>query len=259
MELACSALAFCKRPLEVALDGVAGLGFQCVDLAVLEGWAHVHPSELVRKVEAKSPSLRELLERRGLRCVAMNCGLGARERPERLRRFLAVARLAKTLGAGVITLPGGAGSVHSAAEAFQPLVRLAANEGVRVTAETHIGNTTERPAAAAALCEAVPGLMLTLDPSHYAAGPARGEDIGPVLPYVRHVHIRDAGTSGEALQVPYGTGSVDVEQILTRLAESGYDGAVSIEYIEGFGPDAVEESVATAADHIRGILSQING
>jgi hypothetical protein len=41
--------------------------------------------------------------------------------------------------------------------------------------------------ALAELCQLVPGLGLTLDPSHYLNGPQRASYDG-VIPFVRHVH-----------------------------------------------------------------------
>ena len=44
----------------------------------------------------------------------------------------------------------------------------------QMTIETHIGQVTEDPAVAAEIARRVPGLGLTLDPSHYYAGPLQG-------------------------------------------------------------------------------------
>jgi sugar phosphate isomerase/epimerase len=53
-----------------------------------------------------------------------------------------------------------------------------------------------------------------------------------VLPFVRHVHLRDAGSDGEHLQVAAGTGRVDFQWIVSRLHANGYAGKFAIEYID---------------------------
>jgi sugar phosphate isomerase/epimerase len=50
-------------------------------------------------------------------------------------------------------------------------VKVARSEGVILTVETHSDTLTADPAGAVELCRRVPGLGLTLDPSHYVAGP----------------------------------------------------------------------------------------
>ena len=82
------------------------------------------------------------------------------------------------------------------------------------------------------LCEAEPGLGLTLDASHYYAGPNQGSDFSAVFPYVRHVHLRDAGADWEHLQVPAGAGRVDFRRIVEGLHAQGYKGKFAIEYID---------------------------
>ena len=62
--------------------------------------------------------------------------------------------------------------------------------------------------ARAVLCERVPGLGLTLDPSHYIAGPHQGKNYDQVFPYVRHVQLRDTGRGPNQFQVRVGQGEV---------------------------------------------------
>jgi sugar phosphate isomerase/epimerase len=78
----------------------------------------------------------------------------------------------------------------------------------------------------------VPGLGLTLDASHYYAGPNQGADFSAVLPFVRHVHLRDAGADWAHIQVPAGSGRVDFGDIVRRLHALDYGGKFAIEYID---------------------------
>jgi sugar phosphate isomerase/epimerase len=115
---------------------------------------------------------------------------------------------------------------------LKALVPVAAAHGVQLTVETHSNQLTEHPDVAVRLCEEVEGLALTLDASHYYAGPNQGADFSAVLPYVRHVHLRDAGSDWDHIQVPAGTGKVPFGEIVTRLDALGYAGKFAIEYID---------------------------
>jgi sugar phosphate isomerase/epimerase len=120
----------------------------------------------------------------------------------------------------------------AAAAALHPVVERATAAGADAAVETHVGHMTEMPAGTVDLVEAVPGLGVTLDPSHFYAGPAAGENIESVYTYVRHVHVRDAGAGAESWQLPFGTGEIDFQRILSDLRSVGFGGPVSIEYIE---------------------------
>jgi sugar phosphate isomerase/epimerase len=115
---------------------------------------------------------------------------------------------------------------------LQDLVAVATDRGVRLTVETHTNQLTEWPAVAVQLCQAVPGLGLTLDASHYVAGPNQGADFSVVFPHVGHVHLRDAGADWEHIQVPFGSGRVDLAAIVEGLHRAGYEGKFAIEYID---------------------------
>ena len=55
---------------------------------------------------------------------------------------------------------------------------------------THAQTLTADPQVAVALCQAVPGLDLTLDPSHFLQGPNPNVDYDSVFPYVQNVQRR---------------------------------------------------------------------
>ena len=68
-------------------------------------------------------------------------------------------------------------------------------EGLVLALMTDSTTLTADPAQAAALCKAVPGLALTLDPSHYIQGPHAGGNYDEVFPFVQNVLLRDTGRS----------------------------------------------------------------
>ena len=84
------------------------------------------------------------------------------------------------------------------------------------------------PSGARELCERVPGLGLTLDPSHFINGPHQGGAYDELLPYVRHVHLRDTGKAPGKLQVRVGQGEVEYGRILSQLQRHRYDRILSV-------------------------------
>jgi sugar phosphate isomerase/epimerase len=108
------------------------------------------------------------------------------------------------------------------------LARMAQQEGVVLTVATRIGTLTELPDVAVELCQRVPGLGLTLDPSHFIAGPHQGAPFDAVYPFVRHVWLRDTGRGPGQFQVRVGQGEVEYGRIATQLARFHYDRLLTV-------------------------------
>ena len=234
-----STLGWSKASLEEALAGIAALEFGQADLALHEGWAHLSPADLAAggpaRVQQEASRVRATVERLGMKRVsACNVGLGRVEAAEQRRRLEAVCDLAQALEVPVITIPAAPQGAPFEAEVgrLRELLPVAAGRGVQLTVETHVGCLTETPEVAVRLCQEAQGVALTLDPSHYYAGPNQGTDFSAVFPYVRHVHLRDAGKRREELQVPAGSGEVDWDALVRGLHDAGYEGKFAIEYID---------------------------
>jgi len=234
-----STLGWSKQPLAAAIDAIGALEFGQVDLALHEGWAHLDPSALVQAgpagVRRHADQIRQQIERLQMKRVsAFNVGLRAADSAEEQRCLEAVCDLAHALDVTVITIGSArrGTAVEDEIHRLTALVPIAAERGVLLTVETHVNQLTERPDVAVRLCESVDGLGLTLDASHYYAGPNQGADFSAVLPFVKHVHLRDAGTDGDHMQVPAGSGKVDFRWIVTSLHRLDYEGKFAIEYID---------------------------
>ena len=83
-------------------------------------------------------------------------------------------------------------------------------------------------AAVRAMCDAVPGLHLTLDTGHVAAW---GEDPVELLDLAGHVQLRQARRGVPQVHVD-DHGDVDFAAVMRRLDQLGYEGLVSIEYVD---------------------------
>jgi Xylose isomerase-like TIM barrel len=93
--------------------------------------------------------------------------------------------------------------------------------------EPWAGGSVSSIEAVRALADAVPGVRFLIDTGHVTAW---GGDVLELLPFAGHVQVRDA-RPGEA-QVAPGEGQVDFGAVLGRLAEIGYEGAISVEYFD---------------------------
>jgi sugar phosphate isomerase/epimerase len=246
--IACSSLTFAGRPLDEALRRIADLGFDHVDLAVYQGWAHVNPADLAADGEAVIAAVLSALARAGLRVNALNVGVGRDlTDPEHDRRLRGVCMLAAALEVQVLTLqtPAAGTPLDEAARRMTRVKAMVEQAGLIPAFETHTKMVTEDPATVLRLVELVPDMRITLDHSHYVFGNVRSHRWVDLLPHTAHVHLRDSGPDGDHVQVEPGTGEVDMAGLLRRLVERGYDGPISLEYIEGMG--GVDAAACTIA------------
>jgi len=162
--------------------------------------------------------------------VALDLDFGDADTKSYRRRFEAMCRLAKPLTVAVLTIPAApAGtSFDDEVRRLAALNEIARREGLVLTVATDAEALTADPAAAAALCKAVPGLGLTLDPSHYIQGPHRGASFDEVYPYVQNVHFRDTGKGPGEFQVRVGQGQIEYGRIISQLERHGYNRALTV-------------------------------
>jgi sugar phosphate isomerase/epimerase len=226
--VACSTLCFARHPLEEALHRISELGFGKADIALHERGPHLRPSAVAADVHRAAQEVRI---GPGLAPAAFSVCIEGTNPAEYIKQFRAVCRLACLSTVPVISLPAassGAG-LDAEVERLKRLVHLAEQEGVVLTVPTEGGTLTEDPAAAVALCERVPGLGLTLDPSHYLVSQHESKDMDHVYPYVRHVRLRDTGRGPNQFQVRVGQGEIEYGRIISQLARYGYDRLLSVD------------------------------
>jgi sugar phosphate isomerase/epimerase len=162
-----------------------------------------------------------------------------------LPQWEAVVKLAARLKARLINVmaPSAKMKREDAAVMLKKMQEVAARSGVILTIETHVGQITERPTDALWLCQQVPGLALTLDPSHYYAGPNQGAKFDVLYPYVQGTGFRAGGMNWQSIQLPWGEGPIDFAEVVRKLQAAGYKGFYVSEYIEGHNQiDALKES-----------------
>lgn len=228
MYVACSTLCFGRYPLEKALRTIAELEFTKVEVAIHEAGPHLRPSEVSADVSTIAQKLRL---GQGLIPSAFDVRIDARDEAEFERHLHGVCRLAHLSTVPLLTLPAGPVGVGLDAEAarWRKLVPLADKEGVILSLSTQTGTVTEDPDVAVRLCQRVPGLGLTLDPSHFMTGPHAAKSYDAVFPYVRHVHLRDTGRGPNQFQLRVGQGEIEYGRIVSQLARHRYERLLSVD------------------------------
>ena len=227
MFVACSTVCFSKEPLESALRHIAELEFNKIDLAIVEDSPHLRPSEAADHPEA---TLHRVRYGPSLTPSALDLNFGDADPKTYRRRFEAMCRLAKPLTVAVLTIPAAPLGTPFDDEVtrLRSLTDYASREGLVLTLETHSETLTSDPAVAVALCKAVSGLGLTLDPSHYISGPLQGGSFDEVYPYVQNVHFRDTGRKPGEFQVKIGQGEVEYGRVVSQLERHGYNRALTV-------------------------------
>lgn len=253
MRVAGSSLLYSRLSFEDACRRLSDLGFDAVDVGVQEGWAHLDPSAVVGTVESTAAEIDDACRAAGLDPVALNANAGDVALETEVERVGAVVDLADELDVPVVTLPAASTDRPLAEDLdrFRTLVETAAGTDVTLTVETHWDTLTEDPDTAAAYAANVPELGYTLDPGHFVVGvDDHDEPWAELLADVAHVHLRQAGTGWDEIQLPVEEGDIDVEAFVRSLRDVGYDETITVEYIDSL--DGVDpEDAARQADELR--------
>ncbi|MBL8795416.1 MAG: sugar phosphate isomerase/epimerase [Planctomycetia bacterium] len=228
MFVACSTLCFGKYPLERALQIIRELEFAKIDVAIHEQGPHLKPSEVAADVNRCAQRIRIGT---CLCPAAFSVEIHADNEEGYTQHFRAVCRLARLSTVPVISIPAApsGSNLDVEAERLGKLVQLAEADGVILTVDTRVGTLTELPAGAVELCQRVPGLGLTLDPSHYIIGPNQNKSHDQVFPYVRHCRLRDTGRGPEQFQVRVGQGELEYGRVVNQLLRSHYDRGLTVD------------------------------
>lgn len=241
--VACSTLCFTKHPLDRALRLIGELEFNKLDVAIDERGPHLKPSEVAADVALAAQRIRI---GPSLSPAAFSVEIEAADSEDYRRQLKAICHLARISHVSLITIPAAANTSRADEEVrrLAGLVHLTETEGILLTVETRMGTLTEIPDQAAELCRQVPGLGLTLDPSHYISGPNRGASYDQVYPFVRHVHLRDTGREPGHFQVRVGQGQIEYGRIIAQLARYHYNRLLTVEiYDVPDSPYVMEQEV----------------
>lgn len=228
MYVACSTLCFSAQPLDDALRCIREMRFAKADVFLTDEGPHLTPADLA----ADASRIATKLKAANLGIAAFHVALKQPETESARTQLKNVCRLARVLAVPLLSVPAAAkgSDVDAEVDRLKGWVKLAAADGLILTVETHSETLTADPMAAVDLCRRVPGLGLTLDPSHYTAQPD-GKPVcyDPLFPFVKHVRLRDTGKTPSEFQVRVGQGEVEYGRIITQLDRFRYDRALTVD------------------------------
>ena len=222
VQIVASTRCFAEVPLLEACEHIAHLEFDKIEILMDEQGDHFKPSEVTSDPEAAAARFRD-----GTRLTPTAFMLDHDVDDKTLTALMHFAKLMKvahfTIRSSELGTP-----FNTEIDRLRQLISVTGKEGIRVAIKTETGRLTEDPHTAIELCQAVPGLGVTLDPSHYICRqPSVGYDM--VFPHVFHMHLRD--TSPTELQVMVGLGEVDYSRLITHLENENYNRLLSVELV----------------------------
>jgi sugar phosphate isomerase/epimerase len=246
--LACSDFSFLQVSHDVALDIIAGLGFDGADVSLMLGYSHLPVQEVFETPEAWGRRVRSMLADRGLATADVNFLPGgdfvnlAVNHHDDSRRATAADLFRRALdfacAAGsrhMTMLPGVPWEGESASESLGRSAREllwrvaeAGARGVTLSVEAHVGSIAPSPSVAARLLELTPGLTLTLDLTHFVCQGYSQDECMPLVNAASHFHARGGGPG--KLQATAEDNIINYERVLESMKDRGYSGYFEVEY-----------------------------
>jgi len=221
--IAASTECFPGLELRAAIELASDLEFTAIEIALHES-GNVKPSEILQDIDRSIQLLRHThrLEISGYSLQLESTG------QEHYEQFAKLCWMAKTTKVVTLTVPSAEQGTpfNEEVEHLQKLVEIGEAEGIRVSVKSQLGRLSEDPDTLMVLCNNVDGLGITLDPSVYICGSARGKSLDNIRKYVCNVHLRD--TRPDAFQVSVGQGEIDYGKLITQLEREKYDRALTV-------------------------------
>lgn len=227
MFIAATTTCFRDLPLEQALEKLADLEFSNIELMFHESENQLKPSVIADRLYEVAQSLKNTYR---LTPAAASVEILAEEDEEYLRQFLACCKLAKSMKIVTLTVRASEWGTpfNSEMERLRKCVHIAADRGITLGLLTEKGRLTEDVETTRALCKNVPGLHITLDPSHYIYGYGENpKNYDPLMGLVCHVRLRD--TRPDKFQVCVGQGEIEYGKLISQLQHENYNRGMSVD------------------------------
>jgi inosose dehydratase len=246
--------------LEAALQTLAAIGYDCVELPVMNDW----PADSARFDSSARRRLLDLLATRGLRLTSLMENLPAlgsdeqhRANLERLQRAAEMARELEQNGRRpmIETIVGGkAGEFESVktqlVERLREWSKIVEKAEITLATKAHIGNAAQRPEQLNWLLDQVnsPWLAAAYDYSHFQLqGLDMKATVDALLPRMQFIHVKDAEQAdGKRAFLLPGEGTIDYVAMFKHLAQSVYRGDVVVEVSSQVSNRAGYEPIAAA-------------
>jgi len=248
-KLACADFTFPLLSHDGALQLIATMKFDGVDIGLFENRSHLWPSREFRNVTRSARALSAKATDRGLKIADIFLQIDedfvpfAINHPEASRRRKARDWFARTLDyaseAGsphVTCLPGVYFEDESHKASWQRSldelawrVEQAQGYGRIFAVEAHVGSIAPTPKAAQKLVERVPGLTLTLDYTHFARKGTPDSAVEPLVQHASHFHVR--GARKGRLQCSFKDNTINYRRVLEVMKQTDYRGYIGVEYV----------------------------
>ncbi len=248
--LGVNSVLFGSVDFATAVQCIAKAGYDGVEISAIQGMVeHID----LDNWQQQAAELKQIVADNGLRFLSMEVASLDEQRLE--KAFAAGAEI----GIPIINVgPGGKSDneddLKQSIETLAARAERAASYGVTLCCKAHVGsaiyNTPTTLTAMGAITN--PAFGIDMDPSHiYRGGENPAEALAPVLPRVKHIHIRDCkgpGPSpGEPSMQACGRGDIDLWAYCKVMVDGGYDGPVCLEVI-GAAQHPLHESCIIAAE-----------
>ena len=277
MKLGCADFTWPLMTHTDVVRHIAMLGFDGIDLGLMEGRTQVQPGMVRQDVAGWSGVIGERLAAAGLEAAdvffvpSFNLTDLAANHPDPAQRdggheaFLDLLEFARRIGAPGMTMNGGipiegqstADSLRLSAAELTRRVEAAAAHDIEVRVEASVNSNTPTPETALELVDAVPGLKLTIDYCHFVYQDIPESDVHPLLEHAAHFQCR--GAAPGRMQVNFQENTIDYRGVLERLMAQGYDAYFSIEYvwIDVWDCNRTENTMETIQfrDFVRAVLA----
>ena len=238
MKLGFSTWGMASIGVDEALEGIAGLGYDGVELTVLPGYT----TALDDLDDGERARILQLLAGHGLDLPAVSghrsllaSGDAHADNWRRLTGAIDLCAAWSIDGATPVldTVLGGGIDWDEGrdfvVERVQALAEYAARHDVVVGLEAHRGSTLDTPEKARWLVEHIdsPHLRLNFDISHFdVLGIPTADSVASLVPFSAHTHVKDQ--RGSEFLTP-GEGDFDYADYLRHMAAAGYDGYITVE------------------------------
>lgn len=246
---ACADFTFPLLSHDKVLNLIAMLDCEGVDIGLFSRRSHLTAETEFGHITQRARALSARLRDCGLVATDVylqldtNLSTYAINHPEAQRRqyardnFLKLLDYATELGADhITTLPGmffpnttQQESLDRCYEELQWRLEKASGTGLIFAVEVHIQSPFTDPADMKVLLDAVPGLTLTLDYTHFIYSGYTQEEIDPFLAHASHFHAR--GAKKGRLQTLMTENTIDYKKVIEKLKATNYAGWIGLEYI----------------------------
>jgi sugar phosphate isomerase/epimerase len=252
IKLGVNSVLFQGHDLAVAMKHVALAGYDGIELSAIKGMCeHLD----LDNWQAQVSTIRSLAQEHRLELLSME--EAALDEGRLCKAFDAAA----ALGVPVVNIgPGGKSDVEEdfvrQTDLIARMAEKAAARGVTLCCKAHVGGSIyNTPTTLRAMKKiACPAFGVDMDPSHiYRAGELPQNALPPVLPRVRHIHIRDCKGRGpgpgDARDQACGRGEMDLFAYCRAMVEGKYSGPVCLEVIGAGNYDLITRATIAAESY----------